>query len=142
MSTDSGPTVTRIALSIGASFLIMNLATFVAYGSLSLLAGLEPPADGSSGQFFVSVLVVKLGMAIAFVAFYYVARQVWSTRWMLYAVIWWATFAIIEIGQAIAPNYSWMDAIGGIVAEAIYFPLAAVVTQRLLRTDKAMNASA
>ena len=142
MSTDSGPTVTRIALSIGAAFLIMNLATFVAYGSLSVLAGLEPPVDGSPGQLFASVLVVKLGMAIAFVAFYYVARQVWSTRWMLYAVIWWATFAIIEIGQAIAPNYSWMDAIGGIVAEAIYFPLAALVTQRLLGTNKAMNASA
>ncbi len=132
----------RIALSIGAAFLIMNLATFVAYGSLALLVGLEPPADGSPGQFFASVLVVKLGMAIAFVALYYVAREVWSTRWMLYAAIWWATFAIIEMGQAIAPNYSWLDALGGIAAEAIYFPLAAVVTRRLLGTDKAMNASA
>ncbi len=132
----------RITLSIGATFLIMNLATFVAYGSLALLAGLEPPTDGSPGQFFASVLVVKFGMAAAFVAFYYVAREVWSTRWMLYAMIWWATFAIIEMGQAIAPNYSWMDALGGIVAEAIYFPLATVVTRRLLGTDKTLNASA
>ena len=45
----------RIALSIGAAFLIMNLATFVTYGSLAVIMGLEPPADGSPGQFFVSV---------------------------------------------------------------------------------------
>ena len=132
----------RIVLSIAATFLVMNLATFVAYGGLSLLVGLEPPADGSPGQFFASVLFVKLGLAGGFVAFYYIAREVWSTRLMLYAVLWWATFAVIEIGQAIAPNYSWMDAMGGIIAEAIYFPLAAVVTRRLLDTGEATSASA
>ena len=65
----------RIALSIGAAFLIMNLATFVTYGSLAVIMGLEPPADGSPGQFFVSVLVVKLGLAGGFVAFYHIARS-------------------------------------------------------------------
>ena len=131
----------RIALSIAAVFLVMNLATFVAYGGLSLFVGLEPPAEGSPGQFFVSVLVVKLGVAGAFVALYYVAREIWSTRWILYAVIWWASFSIIEIGQAIAPGYSWMDAMGGILAEAIYFPLAAVVTRRVLGPGKTLSAS-
>ncbi len=130
----------RIALSITAVFLVMNLATFVAYGGLSLLVGLEPPAEGSPGQFFVSVLVVKLGMAGAFVSLYYVAREIWSVRWILYAVIWWAAFSVIEIGQAIAPNYSWMDALGGILAEAIYFPLAAVVTRRVLGSGEAATA--
>jgi len=51
---------------------------------------------------------------------------------MQYALIWWATFAVIEIGQAIAPNYSWADAMGGILAEAIYFPVAVLATRRLL----------
>lgn len=73
---------------------------------------------------------------------YYVAREIWSARWMLYAVIWWGAFGIIEIGQAIAPNYSWMDAMGGILAEAIYFPLAATVTRRLLGSGKTLSASA
>ncbi len=122
----------RIVLSIGAAFLIMNLATLVAYGSLAVIMGLEPPADGSPGQFFVSVLVVKLGLAGGFVAFYHFAREIWFTRWMQYALIWWATFAVIEIGQAIAANYSWTDAMGGILAEAIYFPIAVLVTRRLL----------
>ena len=122
----------RIALSIGAAFLIMNLATFMAYGSLAAIMGLEPPADGSPSQFFVSVLVVKLGLAGGFVAFYHLAREIWFTRWMQYALIWWATFAVIEIGQAIAPDYSWADALGGILAEAIYFPVAILATRRLL----------
>jgi hypothetical protein len=38
----------------------------------------------------------------------------------------------MEIGQAIVPKYTWLDAFGGIVAEAIYFPLSAVVVKRLL----------
>ncbi len=122
----------RIALSMGAVFLIMNLATFVVYGSLAVIMGLEPPADGSPGLFFVSVLIVKLGLAGGFVAFYNLAREIWFTRWMQYALIWWAMFAVIEIGQAIAPNYSWADAMGGILSEAIYFPLAVLATRRIL----------
>lgn len=124
--------MTKIGLSIGAVFVVMNLATFVAYGGLSALVGLQPPDAGSPGQFLVSVLVVKVGLATAFVLLFSVAREIWSKRWLLYGVIWWGTFAIIEIGQAIAPNYTWMDAMGGIIAEAIYFPAAAIVTQRLL----------
>ena len=120
----------------------MNLATFVAYGSLSMIMGLEPPADGSPGQFLVSVLVVKLGLAGGFVAFFHVGREIWFTRWIQYALIWWATFAVIEIGQAIAPNYSWVDALGGIIAEAMYFPLAALATLRLLGAGKTIGTSA
>jgi len=39
---------------------------------------------------------------------------------MQYALIWWATFAVIEIGQAIAPDYSCADALGGILAEVFH----------------------
>ena len=131
-----------IVLSIGAVFLIMNLATFIAYGSLAAIMGLEPPANGSPGQFFASVLVVKLGLAGGFVALYHVAREIWNVRWMQYALMWWAMFAVIEVGQAIAPNYSWADALGGIIAEAIYFPLAALATRRLLGDRQGTDASA
>lgn len=122
----------RIAWSVAATFLIMNLATFVAYGTLAALVGLQPPAEGSPGQFFVSVLVVKLGLAAGFVALFRVARRVWTRRWLQYGLIWWATFAVIEIGQAVAPGYTWADALGGIVAEALYFPLSALALRRLL----------
>jgi hypothetical protein len=50
----------------------------------------------------------------------------------LYALLWWLMFAIGEVGQAIGPNYSWMEAVGGIISESIYLPLAALVTKRVL----------
>ncbi len=51
---------------------------------------------------------------------------------MLYALIWWLMFELVEVGQAITPDHSWLDAIGGIVAEAIYFPLAAFGVVRVM----------
>jgi len=59
-------------------------------------------------------------------------RSVGAGQWMRYALVWWLMFGVIEIGQAIAPGYSWPDAIGGILSEAIYFPLSAFFAHRLL----------
>ncbi len=132
----------RFIVTVGAVFVIMNVATLIAYGSLAAIMGLEPPADGSPGQFFVSVLVVKLGLAGGFVALYAYAREIWHNRWMQYALIWWVMFAVIEVGQAIAPNYSWPDALGGIIAEGIYFPLAALVARRLVGAARIDGTSA
>ena len=47
-------------------------------------------------------------------------------------LFWWLMFALGETGTAIRPGYSWPEAIGGIVAEAIYLPLAAFLTGRLV----------
>lgn len=85
-------------------------------------------------SFLLSVLVVKLGLAVGFVLLFSLARRIWARRWPLYALVWWDTFAITEVGQAIGPNYSWLEAGAGIIAEAIYYPLAAMVTARLLAT--------
>jgi hypothetical protein len=41
-------------------------------------------------------------------------------------------FIIGEIGQAISPNYSWKEALAGIISETIYLPLSALVTQWLI----------
>lgn len=122
----------RIALTLVATFAIMNLSTFVAYGSMATLLGLEPLANGSPGLFFASVLVVKLGVATGFVGLYWLARPIWQGRRLQYALVWWASYAVIEIGQAVAPGYTWADAFGGIVAEAFYFPLSALAVSRLL----------
>jgi hypothetical protein len=97
---------------------------------------LEPPQNGSPVQFLLSVLVVKLGLAVGFVLLFAVARDVWQDRWLLYAFIWWALFAVSEVGQAIGPQYSWLEAGAGIVAEAIYCPLAAWVTAKLLSVPR------
>ena len=122
----------NLGLSVMASFLMMNLATFMVYGGLAVVVGLQPPDVGSVEQFFVSVLLVKVGLAGGFVGLFYVARDVFARRWVLYATIWWSAYTVIELGQAIGPNYSWLDAAGGIIAEAIYFPASAWVSRRLL----------
>jgi hypothetical protein len=122
----------RIALAIGATLLITYIVAFVVYAGLAAFTGLEPPQDGSPIQFLFSVLVIKLGFAVGFVLLFAFARQTWQERWLTYALIWWALFAVAEIGQAIGPEYTWPEAGAGVIAEAIYWPLAAWVTARLL----------
>lgn len=80
----------------------------------------------------LSVFVQKLGHAITFVLLFYVAREQFSRRWLTYAALWWLYSAIAETGQAINPVYSWEEAIAGVIAEAVYFPLAAMTTKRLI----------
>ena len=41
-------------------------------------------------------------------------------------------FAIVEIGQAIGPNYSKKEAVAGIISEFIYFPVSALIIARIL----------
>jgi hypothetical protein len=40
--------------------------------------------------------------------------------------------AIVEIGQAIGPDYSNKEAVAGIISEIIYFPVSAFVIAQLL----------
>jgi hypothetical protein len=121
----------QIVLSLILTTLIMYGIAFVVYGSFSAVTGLEPPQGVSVIRFQISVLIVNIGVAIAFVLLFYLTREVFAPRWILYAFIWWLMFAIGEIGQAIGPNYSWSYAILGIIAEAIYFPLSALLVRWL-----------
>lgn len=132
----------RILLAIGATLLITYVVAFLVYGGAAALTGLEPPQDGSPVQFLLSVLVVKLGLAVGFVLLFAVAREIWRDRWLLYAFIWWALFAVSEVGQAIGPQYSWLEAGAGVVAEAVYCPLAAWVTARLLGARRGVRVAA
>lgn len=131
----------RIALSVVFTLVIMYVVAFLIYGGFSALVGLQPPRDGSPAQFLLSVLLVKLGLAVGFVLLFYVARETWTGRWMVYALIWWLMFAVTELGQAIGPGYTWTEAGAGIIAEAIYCPLAAFLLARLLGTGGAARAS-
>ncbi len=127
----------RITLATLLTLVIMYVVPFPIYGALSLFAGLQPPTQSSPIRFVLSVLVVKTGASVAFVALFYIAREIYLERWKRYALVWWVMFAVMEVGQAITTEYSWLDAAGGIVAEAIYFPLAAYTVKRVLclRTD-------
>ncbi len=123
----------RITGAIFLTVVIFHVVAFAVYAPWSAITGLEPTAAGDSlGVFMLSVFVQKLGHAITFVLLFYVAREQFSRRWLTYAALWWLYSAIAEIGEAIAPLYSWEEAIAGIIAEAVYFPLAAMMTNRLI----------
>ncbi len=124
-------------LAFLSTLVIMYVVPLPVYALMSTIGLVEMPDEGTSGQFMISVLVVKIGVALGFVLLLRFAYGVFAARWLLYGAIWWLMFAIVEIGQAIGPNYSIGDALGGVIAEAIYFPLSSLATARLLGYRKA-----
>jgi len=124
-------TMRRLILNIGLVLAIIYIVPFVVYGVGSVVAGLKPPEGASPATFLVSVFVSKFGTAICFVLIFYFAREGLRGRWLLYACLWWLMFVIGEVGQAIGPQYSWPEAVAGIISETVYWPLSAFVTHRM-----------
>ena len=124
--------MTKILLSIILVLAIIYIVPFVVYAIFSTVAGLKTP-EGSPLMFLLSVFVSKIGTAIAFVLIFYFARNSLSGHWFLYAFIWWLMFAIGEVGQTIGPNYSWKEAVAGVISETIYLPFSAYIVNWLIR---------
>ena len=122
----------RIALAIVLVLVVFHAVAFAVYGTWSLVTGLQPPTPDSPGTFMLSVFVQKVGHSITFVLIFYFGRGAFGQRWLLYAFLWWMFSVFGELGEAIMPAYSFEEALAGIVAEAIYFPLAAFITRRLI----------
>ena len=122
----------NVLLSIVLVLVIIYIVPFLVYGLGSVVAGLKTPAGVSPAQFLMGVFVSKTGTALAFVLIFYVARSSLSGQWMLYALIWWLMFVFDEIGQSIGPNYSWREAVAGVISESIYLPLSAWLVDWLL----------
>jgi hypothetical protein len=130
----------RVLGAIVATLVIFHVVAFAVYAPWSAITGLEPTAAGDSpGVFMLSVLVQKLGHSITFVLVFYLARDRFSERWLSYAVLWWVFSVFGEAGEAITPVYSWEEAIAGMIAEAVYFPLAALTTRRLVGQGSGMD---
>ena len=122
----------KVILSTVLVLAIIYIVPFLVYGLASVVTDLKPPEGASPARFLISVLVSKVGTAIAFVLIFYFARSSLSGQWFLYAFIWWLMFIIGEIGQAIGPNYSWKAALAGIISETVYVPLSAYATNWLI----------
>jgi hypothetical protein len=122
----------KILLCAGLVFLIFFCVPFLAYGTLSALTGLEPPDDASMALFMASVALEKIGHTIAFVGLFYLGRRTLRDRWLWYAAAWWSMFVLAEAALAIRSDYSWPEAFAGMVSEAIYLPLAALVARRMI----------
>ena len=118
----------NVVITIVLVLAIISIVPFLVYGLGSTVADLKPSEGASPGRFLVSVLVSKVGVAIAFVLIFYLARTSLSGQWGPYAVIWWLMLVVGEVGQAIGPNYTWKEAIAGIISETIYIPLSGYVT--------------
>jgi ABC-type transport system involved in multi-copper enzyme maturation permease subunit len=131
-SKKGNASMTKVILSMILVLAIIYIVPIVVYGLASAVAGLKTPEGASPAQFLISVLVSKIGTAIAFVLIFYFARNSLSGQWLLYAFIWWLMFVFGEVGQAIGPDYSWKEAIAGMISETIYLPLSAYVTHWLI----------
>lgn len=127
----------RLSLSFLSTLIIMYVVPFPFYGAAAALTGLQPPEGAAPGVFLLSVLVIKIGVAAAFVLIFYLGRDALAGRWLIYAFAWWLFFVLSEVGQAIGPGYSWTEAVAGVLSETVYCPLAALVVDRLLRPGPA-----
>jgi hypothetical protein len=124
--------MTKVLLTILLVLAIIYLVPFIVYGLATIVTDLQVPEGTSPAQFLISVLISKIGTAIAFVLIFYFGRNSLSGQWLLYAFIWWLMFVIGEIGQAIGPNYTWKEAIAGIISETVYLPFSAYLTDWLV----------
>lgn len=119
------------ALAVAAVFLTIFTVPVPVYGALSRLTGLKPPGDDPRA-FLAGVAVSKLGTAIAFVGIWTLAQGSLAPHWLAYVTLWWVMFVLGEVGQAIGPDYSWPEALGGIVSETIYLPASGLILLWLL----------
>ncbi len=123
--------MTQIFMSIISVLAVNYIVPFILYAISSAIGWVKNP-EGSPILFLLSVFVSKIGTAIAFVLLFYFARSAFLDNWLLYAGLWWIMFVLGEIGQAIAPNYSWKEATIGIISETIYLPISAYIVFMLL----------
>ena len=121
-----------IIISIVVVLVIIYVVPFVIYGLATKVINLKPPEGASPVRFLISILVSKIGTAIAFVLIFYFARSSFSGEWFLYALIWWISVVIGEFGQAIGPNYTLKEAVIGIISETIYLPLSAYLVNLMI----------
>ena len=121
----------QASLTVAAVFLTIFIVPIVAYGIISQVTGLQPPGEDPFA-FLTGVAVSKLGTALAFVGIWLLARDDLAGQLWIYVALWWVMFVLGEIGQAIGPDYSWSEALGGIVSESIYLPVSGLILRWLL----------
>jgi hypothetical protein len=124
--------VVKLIMAMLLVLVVIYVVPFLLYGGASVLWDLRPPTSASPSRFLFGVLVTKLGTAFAFVAIFAVSTATWGPRWMLYATLWFVMFVFSELGEVVSGRWTTLDAVLGVVSEAIYFPVSAFITQWLL----------
>lgn len=126
----------RVAAAVVATLAIMFVTPIPVYAAFSAAGAAVFPAGRTAPSFLLGVVVIKIGFAFAFVLFYRLATASPAAGWRSYAAIWWVTFALLEVGKAVAPGYTGIEATAGIVSEALYCPLSALAVARILAPSR------
>ena len=124
--------MSRISIAVLWVLALIYVVPFLIYSAFSALGMVTPPEDISPIRFLLSILISKAGTALVFVLIFYLARNTFHGRWLLYGLLWWLMFITGEVGQAMGPDYTWPEAIAGMIAETLYCPLAAVSVDWLI----------
>jgi hypothetical protein len=124
--------MTMVSLSILLVLAVIYAVPILVYGLASSVTDMKTPEGVSPARFLYSVLVSKIGTAIAFVLIFYFARESLSGQWAIYAFAWWLMFVFDECGQVIGPSYSVTEAVAGVISETIYLPVSAYLTNWLI----------
>jgi hypothetical protein len=64
----------------------------------------------------LAIIAVWAVIFIVQVLVYALAQDPFRVQWLAYAGLWFVMFAIGEVGQAIGPDYSWQEAILGVIS--------------------------
>jgi hypothetical protein len=120
----------NILLSFITTLIIIFVVPIIVYGIFSKIWDFKPPEKKLN--FFISVLIQKVGTGIGFVWLYYLGIEVYIDNWFIYSLIWLLMYFVIELGQSMITNYTKKEALAGIISELIYFPLSAFVLSKLL----------
>ena len=91
------------------------------------------PEGASPIQFLTSVLISKIGTAIAITFIFYFSKNIFYEKWLIFALIWLIMFILSELGQMILPSYTWKEAIGGIISETIYIPVSIFILRIIFK---------
>lgn len=106
-------------------FVTIFIVPIFIYGVFASHLGLDEPVKKT--RFFIGVIIQKIATTFGFVTLFVMAQGSLNDQWLTYGLVWFAMFAVTEIGQTFLPDYSKNEAIAGIVSEAVYFPLAAYI---------------
>ncbi|OIP74497.1 MAG: hypothetical protein COU63_00425 [Candidatus Pacebacteria bacterium CG10_big_fil_rev_8_21_14_0_10_36_11] len=133
-SSLSAPVMFNLILSFLLVLIVIFTIPFIIYGSLASFLDLKTPAELSPIAFLLNVLISKIGTAATFVLIFNFTNNSLNGHWLLYAIIWLPLFIFGEISQTIEQNYSWKEAVVGIISEIIYLPISAYIVDLLIKT--------
>ena len=116
------------------TYLAMWIVPIPVYGLFAALGWMEMPDGGNPLSFYLSVSVIKAGFAFGFVGLF--PR---TGSWRSYAMTWWVMFAALELGQVVGQTNPMSFAAAGILSEAGYFPLSALLVSRAIGAGRSAD---